>query len=201
MKSTPKRVVVGVISGFVVAVASVPITWYLVNQSDSGCRDWAAEFARDRVSLPSLQDPTERAGALAEAAKVATQVGEFAAAEAWATEALKLLPTISRNWNFGNVIHNAHLALGRVALARGDRVRAREELLLAGRTPGSPQLDSFGPNMLLARDMLRAGEREVVFEYFDECRRFWKFGDSRLRRWRRLASWHIPPDFGANLLF
>lgn len=201
MRQMPRHVLVGFMWGFVVSAVSIPTAWYFVNLRDSDCRDWATEFARDRAALPSLRDPTERAGALAEAAKVATQVGEFAAAETWATEALALLPNAKRNWNFGNMVHDAHLALGRAALVHGDRARARRELLLAGQTPGSPQLDSFGPNMLLARDMLRAGEREAVFEYFEECRQFWKFGDSRLRRWRRLASWHVPPDFGANLLF
>ncbi len=201
MTQKQKHVVIGLVCGCLVSVASIPIAWYIVGQDDRGCRDWAADFARDRTALASVTDPTERAGALAEAAKVATQVGEFSAAETWATEALALLPEAKRNWNFGNVVYDAHLALGRAALARGDRQRARRELRLSGQTPGSPQLDSFGPNMLLARDMLRAGEQKTVFEYFEECRRFWKSGDSRLSRWRRLASWHIPPDFGANLLF
>jgi hypothetical protein len=201
MRRPPKRVILGLVCGIVVSVVAVPVASYLANLSDHGGRNWTAEFARYRTALPSISDPTERAGALAEAAKVATQVGEFAAAESWATEALELLPKAKRDWNFGNVVHDAHLALGRAALAHGDHPRARRELLLAGQTPGSPQLDSFGPNMLLARDMLRAGDREVVFEYFQECHRFWKFGGSKLRRWRRLARWHVPPDFGANLAF
>lgn len=201
MKPKLKRVVTGLVCGCLASVVSILMGWYIVSQDNRSCRDWAADMARYRTALPGINDPTERAGALARAAKVATQVGEFSAAEAWATEALNLLPKAKRDWNYGNVVHDAHLALGRAALVRGERPRARRELLLSGQTPGSPQLDSFGPNMLLARDMLRAGERETVYEYFDECRRFWKFGDSRLSRWRRLASWHIPPDFGANLLF
>ncbi|MGZ8832486.1 MAG: RNA polymerase subunit sigma-24, partial [Thermoanaerobaculia bacterium] len=89
----------------------------------------------------------------------------------------------------------------RVALARGDRATSQHELLLAGRTPGSPQLNSFGPNMALANDLLRAGERETVFEYFDECERFWESGGKPIHRWKTLARFHLPPDFGANLLF
>ncbi len=201
MKRRPKAIVIGLVCGCLAAVVAIPVSWYIVSQDDRSCRDWAADMARYRQALPSVHDPTERAGTLAQAAKVATQVGEFSVAEAWATEALELLPEAKRDWNYGNVVHDAHLALGRAALVHGDRPRARRELLLAGQTPGSPQLNSFGPNMLLARDMLRAGEQRTVFEYFDECQRFWKLGDSRLRRWRRLASWHIPPDFGANLLF
>jgi hypothetical protein len=49
------------------------------------------------------------------------------------------------------------MVLGQVALRRGDAKKAASFLLAAGKTWGSPQLNSFGPNMPLANDLLAAG--------------------------------------------
>jgi hypothetical protein len=62
------------------------------------------------------------------------------------------------NWNYGNAVHTANLVLGRIALADGDVEEAKCLLLLAGQTPGSPQLNSFGPDMLFAEELLEKGE-------------------------------------------
>ena len=40
--------------------------------------------------------------------------------------------------------------------------------------PGSPQLNSFGPIMSLAEELLEQGEPDTVLEFFAECRKFWK---------------------------
>ncbi len=50
----------------------------------------------------------------------------------------------------------------------------KKYLIAAGKSPGSPQMDSFGPNMTLAKDLLEKGERDAVLEYFMRCRKFWK---------------------------
>jgi hypothetical protein len=47
------------------------------------------------------------------------------------------------DWNYGNAVHKANLALGRVALRDGDIEQAKHYLIEAGKTPGSPQLNSF----------------------------------------------------------
>ncbi|HXH37261.1 MAG TPA: hypothetical protein VNN08_01400 [Thermoanaerobaculia bacterium] len=151
--------------------------------------------------LSETTDASNRVGILSEAAKSAVEVGDPIEAERCAREALQLLPQVKRDWNYGNIIHDSHMALGRVALRRGDIANARRELLLAGRTPGSPQLNSFGPNMSLAADLLHAGERGVVVAYFHECSSFWELGRPRLRRWETLVKYHLPPDFGPNFLF
>jgi hypothetical protein len=64
--------------------------------------------------------------------------------------------------------------LGRVAVVRGDLERAETELLAAARVPGSPQLASFGPNMQLVLELLQAGRKECVLEYFALCEKFWE---------------------------
>jgi len=93
----------------------------------------------------------------------------------------------------GNLIHEAHVTLGHVALAAGDVATAKAELLEAGKTPGSPQLNSFGPDMTLAAALLERGERDVVVAYFDLCERFWDMGKDELDVWRaQLARGETP---------
>lgn len=107
---------------------------------------------------------------LAESAYRESRWGE---AEALAKEGLMLVERCRRNWNRGNVAHNSHQILGLLRLREGDLEGAREHLLAAGRTPGSPQLNSFGPRLVLAREMFHRGERRVVLDYLDLVARFW----------------------------
>ena len=88
--------------------------------------------------------------------------GKLDEAEASAKELLTVAQQFQCEWNYGNAIHRAHIVLGRVALARGDRETAKARLLEAGRTPSSPQVASAGPDMRLARAWLLEGERDAV---------------------------------------
>lgn len=74
-------------------------------------------------------------------------------------------------------------------------------LRAAGETPGSPQLNSFGPNMTLAKDLLERGERDAVLAYFEACRVFWKMGGNSLDAWRQDVEAGRIPNFGANLRY
>jgi hypothetical protein len=60
-------------------------------------------------------------------------------------------------------------------------------------------MDSFGPNMTLAEDLLEEGERDVVLEYFSLCRKFWEMGKEELDQWTEAVKAEKMPDFGANL--
>lgn len=79
------------------------------------------------------------------------------------------------------------------------RKTAAGYLLEAGRTPGSPQLSSFGPNMQLARELLEAGETRPVLEYFELCRKFWP--SPALDAWAAEVRAGQIPEFGANLKY
>ena len=103
--------------------------------------------------------------------------------------------------NYGNAIQDANLVLGRLALRAGKIKAAEEYLIAAGKSPGSPQMDSFGPNLTLAKDLLDKGERETVLEYFMLCHRFWKMDRGRLEDWMQQVMDGMNPDFGANLLY
>ncbi|MDE0052850.1 MAG: RNA polymerase subunit sigma-24 [Gammaproteobacteria bacterium] len=97
----------------------------------------------------------------------------------------------------GQSLHHGNLILGRVALMEDDVEGAKRHLLEAGRTSGSPTLNSFGPNMRLALELLERGERQVVLEYFDLCSKFWP--RSKLEEWAALVKAGRIPEFGANL--
>lgn len=128
--------------------------------------------------------------------------GRLDKAERLARELLDIAPLFRDDWHYGNAVHHGHRLLGEVALRRGDVGRAREELLEAGRTPGSPQLNSFGPNMSLAKELLERGEQDVVLEYFALCGAFWK-GDllGSLLVWTADVREGRVPEFRANLSY
>jgi hypothetical protein len=80
-------------------------------------------------------------------------------------------------------VHEGHRVLGHLDLKAGDVEAAKKHLLEAGKTPGSPQLDSFGPELTLASDLLARGEREAVVEYLRQISRFWKGREEALEEW------------------
>jgi len=133
--------------------------------------------------------------------KRAIERGQLLQAASLARELLSLATLYPDDWNNGNAVHHGHMMLGRVALADGDIGTAREQLIAAGHTSGSPQLNSFGPNMRLAQELLRAGERDVVLEYLGLCRRFWEMGHAELAAWTRDIDENRLPDFGPNLKY
>lgn len=122
-------------------------------------------------------------------------------AASFAAELLTLGEQFRVDWYYGNAVHYGHLVLGEVALARGDRSGAATELLAAGHTRGSPQLNSFGPSMRLAKALLETGERASVLEYLKSCESFWALGHRQLRDWAELVRNGGVPDFGANLVY
>lgn len=104
------------------------------------------------------------------------------------------------DWNYGNAVHVGHAVLGLVALDNGDLNEAKGCLAKSGATPGSPQLNSFGPNMRLAKRLLEKDETDAVLEYFADCRKFWSFGSGKyLDEWTTDVKEGRSPDFRANL--
>lgn len=118
-----------------------------------------------------------------------------------AMEVLQTAESYRTDWNYGNAIHKGNLALGRLALRQNRVSEANEYLLRAGRTLGSPQLDSFGPNMTLAKELYEHGERRSLLTYFELCGHFWELNRGKLREWSALVREGVEPDFGANLLY
>lgn len=143
----------------------------------------------------------ERFYALNKAAKQSFVLGHVEEARRYATDLLAQLPEYQGDWNYGNAVHDGNVILGRIALREGHLAEAKRYLLAAGKSPGSPQMDSFGPNVSLANDLLEAGERDVVLEYFELCRKFWQMESGRLKKWSGEVKAGQIPDFGANLVY
>ena len=102
-------------------------------------------------------------------AKSAFDAGKLEQARRWATT---LVNQSERDWNYGNAIHQGHLILGRLALMDGNVQQAKEELIAAGNTPGSPQLNSFGPNMTLAKELLEKANATRCCSTLNSARSF-----------------------------
>ena len=115
----------------------------------------------------------------------------------------KMLSQSRPGWNYGNNIHYGNIILGRLALAAGDLEQAKKRLIEAGKTPGSPQLNSFGPSMALAKELLEKGEKDVVLEYFELCSKFWKSERhlQKLKEWSAEVKEGKMPNFRANLRY
>ena len=151
--------------------------------------------------MASASREEERFYALDDAAKQSFEVGNIEDARKYASELLALAQKFQHDWNYGNAIQDGNLVLGRIALKEGRTDEAKQCLLAAGGSPGSPQMNSFGPNMSLASDLLQKGERETVLQYFDLCRKFWEMGHDQLDQWSGDVKAGRTPAFGANLVY
>jgi TonB family protein len=125
-------------------------------------------------------DEIERFYALPELAKKSVEAGALDKAASYANEMLRMAPQYRGDWNYGNAIHDGNMVLGLVALRQGSVENAKQYLLQSAKMSGSPQLDSFGPDLTLARELLQKGERAAVLEYISLCRTFWKLGGPKL---------------------
>ena len=170
----------------------------------------AIEAATNHISpIKTPHDPRRRAMSekveyarwckLGNAAKRSLTRGRDADAKSFAEELEQLSPKYTKDWNYGNAISDYNIVKGRLALKSGDIPTARKRLLAAGHSPGSPQMDTFGPNMALAKELLAKGEKKVVLEYFELCRRFSEDADGKLDQWKTDVAHGGAPDFGANL--
>lgn len=199
---------------FVAALLALALT--LVGAGYGAIKLWpriAAEFMPDipvdaatRIrdaegQLTQANDQYDRWVALGDAAMWKSTQANTDDAAALATELLAAAETYKSDWNYGNAIHKANLALGRIALRKGDRVAARNYLIASTKSKGSPQMNSFGPNMSLAKEMLEAGEKDAVLDYLKQCRAFWEMGHDSLDVWESMIRDGRSPRFGANLLY
>jgi len=118
-----------------------------------------------------------------------------------AEDGLRLAAEDGAHWNAGNTIHVVHTITGLVALHHGNLGEARQALLRSASTSGSPQLKSFGPNMRLAKELLLAGEKTIVLDYFEAVKKFWPafFSFFKLRKWSKQVRNGEMPDFKASL--
>lgn len=152
-------------------------------------------------TVASAPSEAEKFYALDDAAKQSFVTGKIEDAHNYATELLTLAPKYRADWNYGNAIQDGNLVLGRIAVRDGRIEDAKQYLLEAGKSRGSPTMDSFGPTMSLAKDLIEKGERDTVLQYFELCRKFWKMDYGKLDQWSQEVKAGQTPDFGANLVY
>ena len=154
-----------------------------------------ARAPKDLAEVDAANSEEDLFYALPSASMAAFQLGKHKRARELAERTLEIAGSYRSNWNYGNAVHFAHTVLGLLALNEGDVALAVEHLQKAGATPGSPQLNSFGPTMQLAKALLRSGRSEPVLAYFEQCRSFWKMGSVWLDLWREKVRAGGIPNF------
>ena len=151
-----------------------------------GARVQAYQTSRDCLEavlaeLPSAESRLDsrmvRSMFLRPLAESMIEVGDLASADSLASAALENLGALDPRER-GNLEYDMNEILGRVALRRGDRAGAVAFLMRAGQTEGSPQLRSFGPRLVLARELLEVGERAAVLDFLDAVAGFWQGADA-----------------------
>ncbi|WP_394766662.1 hypothetical protein [uncultured Paludibaculum sp.] len=187
------------------ANGNVPAANQLATELANGtsCREKCLQFRTLEAELPA--DGLERIYPLARAANAAYKASDYTKAETYARELLSLAAQYPEEEAYGTAIFSGNMVLGRVALGRDHNVaEARAALLASGKMRGSRTLNSFGPNMSLAQDLLKVGERDVVLQFFEQCRAFWKWkpATAKLDQWTEVVKGCCRlPDFGANLVY
>jgi hypothetical protein len=161
-------------------------------------------IALDRASaalseLKAASSERDRFYELPRAAMAAYEFEQFELAAELADEALAAAPKFEGDWNYGNAVHYGHAVRGLLALREGNTSEACDELLKSGTVAGSPQLDSFGPSMRLARELLVAGRNETVLNYLEGCRTFWTSGAAWLDVWESKIRAGTVPNFMMHL--
>jgi hypothetical protein len=101
----------------------------------------------------------------------------------------------------GSQIYYGHEVLGLLALDRGNLQLAKFHLMESVRNVGKSPLTRFGPNMALAKALLDCGEKDVVLQFINICKGFWKDGLNTLLQWQGAIQAGAKPDFGRHLVF
>ena len=89
--------------------------------------------------------------------------------------------------------HEAKHLLGLVAYQEGRRPEAVSYLLQAGRAEPGSLLKSKGPDFMLAKLLLAAGEKGAVLQFLGYCEKFWD--NDKLHAWEKLVEAGGSPTF------
>lgn len=161
----------------------------------------AKALEKFELALSDARAQDERRFVLPDAAQAAYESGELKQASVWANEMVASAEEHGRSEDYSDEIHYGNLVLGLIALQNGDTKGAGAHLVASAAVSGNPHLDTFGPNMMLANELLEKGDRAPVLEYLQSCSKFWKMGDKKLTEWRADIAAGKTPDFGPNLRY
>ncbi len=139
-------------------------------------------------------DTMNKVYAISRMAKSAVDCGKLQEAGEYAQEMQRLAKTYgNKDENYGKLFFNSNLVLGRIALKQGRADEAGKYLLEAGKTPVS--LKDM-PDFTLVKDLLAAGKKDIVLQFFQSCAQFW---DKTLcDEWVKQINDGKTPDFKYN---
>jgi hypothetical protein len=162
------------------------------SRQDESRRDWAAmalcELLPHQESGEGEPNKPDILPAIADAAFEAGQLGR-------AAEFARRIVEDDRHWFSAR---NAHQLLGRIALRSGDVEGAKAHLLESARRDPFPRLGYLPVNMMLARELIERGEKDVVLRYLAlhstgrECER------EKMAEWVAQIERGDIPDFGCR---
>jgi tetratricopeptide (TPR) repeat protein len=176
-----------------------------LSQVKSNTGQDAASWVKEReAQLQQTANPAQRLHQLVYLAPAALAARDTEKARAFARELLALGETTKTApgfgaSNYGQATFTGNTVLGLIAINANDVQKAKEHLLASARISGSPVLKSFGPAMLLAKELIEKGERDAAIEYFDLVAKFWTNQNGKLDRWKASVKKGETPDFGTNL--
>lgn len=134
------------------------------------------EFTSDRKSIRTLS----------RLPKLAFAAEEFERAKQYSYELISLVPeTLEEQDIYKYSMHIAHVVLGKIALSEGDMGTACEHLNNSVNLANSFTFMNAGPDMTLAEELLKFGEKEVVSEFVRTCSKYML--DARQKQ--KLALW------------
>ncbi len=114
-------------------------------------------------------------------------------AEAKARELLKLAARNPKDPQYGDVVFEANIILGKVALRHGRKRASVRYLLAAAETPGSQQLRNGSIEMNLSRALVDWGERDAVAQFL-ECMAPKTIQSKQFEDWAQQIRKGINPD-------
>jgi tetratricopeptide (TPR) repeat protein len=150
-------------------------------------------------ALLSISNNYQRFIVLTYLPRVELNIQKTEKAASYAKELLYLSKNYKDDWNYGNAQHSANTVLGMVAIKEENIEEAKLYLSAAGDSKSSPQLETYGPSMVLANALLERGEKECVIEYLNKVKKIWKYNDGRLDSWISSIKGGGKPYFGVNL--
>lgn len=192
VKEFKRALIAGDAAGALAALGRTGVVRNLVNP--------AQELKQLQLECARL-DGNRRLSFLPSMAKLALWLGKDTEAAAYARESLALLSRAEFNLydSAGQAAHDANTVVGIIFLKEGDTASAKRCLLAAAETTGSRELSMIGPNLTLASELLKIGERGVVAEYLSQCLAFWPVADKAVTEWVATIREGGMPDFGPNL--
>lgn len=140
---------------------------------------------------------------LSERLKRAAKSKDCPKMQSLAGELLAVAPYYSSNWNYGNAIFDGHMAFASCDVKDKKIESALSHLNEAAKTPGSPQLSTFGPpyhDMSVLSDLLREGHKKEVTTFLSSLKRFWdsEFSQDYFDFWEKEIEQNRIPKFDAS---